>query len=1010
MESLKEENNQMRRELRILQERLSEQTGSHFGADFLNELCSLADNLQELQNRLTANSSNDSVQRSINHVDVDTLNDDISRISRLLHNILKYDGTQLSSLRQGSRTVGSSSNSLTDSITTPLVEDLINLPGPVTEHAISRALHQQVAFGNNMVKLGPVLLSVNTYAPHTHQGVLQSPQDRKCLQNIVKQVLREMSDTSHPQVFVMSGCNGSGKSWLSHALVRQIMEESEGGLDTDICKHFLASYTVLQSLGCSKTASNSNSTRIGQLMEFYFTGGTVSKTKIQCFPLVGSRVTNPSPGERNFHIFYQLLAGITQEERAKLHLQGYAAQNLQYLNQSSLPSDSEEAVLRAKFERWRTGLAALTIKFDDVQRILAAILLLGNVQFVEGEGMELDVKGNNEIKAVAALLGVSGVSLYRGLTTKTKTLRGQVLRSLCDPEMANQNRDSLAQALYLRTVAAIARRINSFKRQSSPVINGSPHGSFESLRTPPLSPEVLDVTARVGLSDGLLKTPPQGIPNGTHIGTLVPGVSGLVSVMDMFGFENCEVNGLNQICVNLCAETIQHFYNTRIFKTTEEYCREEGLLSELDLDYIDNAACIELLTCQSAGVLTLMDKECLLAKGSQEEFLQEVRDHHSDSEWFFDPDPNSTAFGVCHYADNVVYETEGLLDKNRDTIPDDIICVFSRQNCSFGFATHLFMSDLRTTQGQAASPKGVLHRISPSQGQDSGSSPSIADLGLTTFYQDVQSKLDGLVKTLVQARPWFIRCIRGNAREEPARFDRNTVNQQLRALQVFETLQMLQSSFANHEKFQYFISRYGFLCPSRIIGHEESGAEDCKNILESVLSAGDVSMATHLFGSYALGKNYVFFSEPMKVQLELRHDKWRESAAITPQAHSMAANIKHSRPPSVPTDKELRVDTKTAEETCCLYGLDMTAPPPVPKSRLYTIQGNMKMGFPQTRIMKQDFTGGSSEVLFHKGEVVKVLSASRKRGYLIAEHKNGSNIPIPHQLMELKSSPTPSPR
>lgn len=37
-----------------------------------------------------------------------------------------------------------------------------------------------------------------------------------------------------------------------------------------------------------------------------------------------------------------------------------------------------------------------------------------------------------EVKAVAALLGVSGVSLYRGLTTKTKNVRGQILRSLCD--------------------------------------------------------------------------------------------------------------------------------------------------------------------------------------------------------------------------------------------------------------------------------------------------------------------------------------------------------------------------------------------------------------------------------------------------------------------------------------------------------------------------------------------------------------------------------------------------
>jgi hypothetical protein len=37
-----------------------------------------------------------------------------------------------------------------------------------------------------------------------------------------------------------------------------------------------------------------------------------------------------------------------------------------------------------------------------------------------------------EIKAVAALLGVSGVALYRGFTTKTRNTRGQVCKSLAD--------------------------------------------------------------------------------------------------------------------------------------------------------------------------------------------------------------------------------------------------------------------------------------------------------------------------------------------------------------------------------------------------------------------------------------------------------------------------------------------------------------------------------------------------------------------------------------------------
>ena len=32
-------------------------------------------------------------------------------------------------------------------------------------------------------------------------------------------------------------------------------------------------------------------------------------------------------------------------------------------------------------------------------------------------------------------------------------------------------------------------------------------------------------------------------------------------------------------------------------------------------------------------------------------------------------------------------------------------------------------------------------------------------------------------------------------------------------------------------------------------------------------------------------------------------------------------------------------------------------PPPLPKSRPYTVLGNMKMGFPQNRIMKMDYPG-----------------------------------------------------
>lgn len=938
------------------------------------------------------------------------------------------------------KTNGMASNSVSGNQTSLPPDDLVHLNGPITEAALLDVLQQRSAAAENYTNLGLVMIAMNSFdRAQSKTGLPQSFSDNQRLQTVIQRVTRKLAYSSAPQVIVLSGSGGSGKTFTAQALVHHLLEQAGGGMDSDICKHFLASVAVIQSLGNAKTPTNSDSSRMGALFEFHLSDGLISRTKLQCYLLDSTRVVCPPEKERNFHIFYQLLYGITQEERVKLHLQGYSVHTLSYLSSSPIPYNEDEEVFRAKFEQWRGALASLGIPFVDVLRILVAILLLGNVEFVDGEGLELDVKGNNEIKAVAALLGVSGVSLYRGLTTKTKNVRGQILRSLCDSVTANSNRDSLAKALYCRTVAAIVRRVNSYKRPAS-LMSVSPQGSYESLRAASSSPGSNGSLGKSPLtsSNGLLMaslpviTPPS-TPSLDGSFQFTKGASGLIGIIDMFGFENSEVNQLEQLCVNLCSETLQHFYNTHIFKSREEYSREDGVLSDFGVDYFDNAPCIELLTCQRAGILTVLDKESLFARGSYQNFLQKVKGQHKDSDSFFDPDPESSCFGVSHYNGNVVYDASSLLNINRDSINDDIICVFSRQNCNFGFATHLFTNDLKPQQGQTTAPKGVLYRISPTPAQEAQSPAGTADAPLRTFSQGFQEKIDGLLKTLVQAQPTFVRCIKINTREEPYSFDRGIVSQQIRVLQIFETLQLLQSALANRIRLEAFAKKYSFVSPRKVRGLEETGYEDCKDILETLMRKVDKPNNDVMFGSWVLGKRYVFYSEVVKQELDKLYEERKVKAVVTIQCwlrrwicRKRWPNLKRSLElqrkgrqgsktnhslvrRSVSLSDELRVDTKAADQSCCLFGIDMETPPPLPKSRPYTVLGNMKMGFPQNRIMKMDYPDDGSEVLLKKGEVVKVVRASEKRGYLVVEHR-GATVHLPFQVMELKNSPNPSPR
>ncbi|XP_060869911.1 unconventional myosin-IXa isoform X2 [Metopolophium dirhodum] len=937
--------------------------------------------------------------------------------------------------------------------------DLIHLPGPLTEDAVLKALQSRFCATQMFTNVGPILLCMNSYKdignPMTLTSMRGATLDFK-LHKVILDAVRQQTESGYPQAIILSGVSGSGKTYASMLLLRQLFDVAGGGPETDAFKHLAAAFTVLRSLGSAKTSSNSESSRIGHFIEVQVTDGALYRTKIHCYFLDQTRVVHPLPNEKNYHIFYQMLAGLSQEERVKLNLEGYSPTNLQYLMQGDTRQDEAEDAIR--FQSWKSCLGLLGIPFMDVVRVLAAVLLLGNVNFADNGSGEVVAKGETELASVARLLGITFPSLFRGITTRThsETTRGntQLIKTTCDANTANSIRDSLAKALYCRTVATIVRRANSLKRLGSTLgtlssdSNDSVHNQAEVAS---------QHASTIGTAGSKSSKSMAALNNAVNIAR--HATDGSIGILDMFGFEEPKPSQLEHLCINLCAETMQHFYNTHIFKSSIESCRDEGIHCDVEVDYVDNVPCIDLISSLRTGLLSMLDVECSI-NGSVELYLRKVKSQHRNNPRLFEPKSvDQRSFGIQHFAGRVVYDASDFLETNKDVVPDDLVSVFHKQSCSFGFATHLFGSELKALYSIETVPRGIKFRISPTSHSDllNGNEP------VSTLTQDFHTRLDNLLRSLVHARPHFVRCIKANSTETPDRFDRAVVMRQIRSLQVLETVNLMAGGYPHRMRYKAFNLRYKMLAPfNKLLRTDDRATEDCHLILKCIEDKIDTKQS-EVSMSWAFGKRHVFLSEGVRQHLEklrwqthhnaavLIQCTWRSwrtrrkwpgtkrvmmqmqqvsnpivqclnnkmgmggrkmtSGSQVPNAgitNSGTATLTRPRPQPItgtpPPDQIEKFDQKIIQ-TCNLFGLNLERPPPLPPSRSYTISGNTKMGYPQSRIMKKSFPEeGNCDVTLIKGDAVIVVGTSNRRGHLVVEHCNRS-LDVPFQFLELKPRP-----
>jgi len=328
--------------------------------------------------------------------------------------------------------------------------------------------------------IGSVVISVNPYqnlSVYSH-SIIEKYYGRSTYElpahiyGVAESAYRSMKTFQEDQCILITGESGSGKTESSKIIMQYIsaVTDNKARDQSDKIKNqLLNSNPILEAFGNAKTNRNDNSSRFGKYMDISFNyksqpvGG-----KINNYLLEKSRVIYQSPGERNFHIFYFLLHGMSREELKKLDLKPE-------VNKYELLLDGGVEFIPGMndSERWEEVIDALRImnfsseEIQNIIEVVAAMLLMGNINFerdrgaaTTGNGEKSKIQNRKILSSVARLLKIEETELEKSLTQRIVNAKGDSVKCTLNTEESEQAQKSFVKALYGRLFDWLVSRIN----------------------------------------------------------------------------------------------------------------------------------------------------------------------------------------------------------------------------------------------------------------------------------------------------------------------------------------------------------------------------------------------------------------------------------------------------------------------------------------------------------------------------------------------------------------------
>eukprot|EP00055_Hartaetosiga_balthica_P008604 m.32595 g.32595 ORF g.32595 m.32595 type:complete len:1665 (+) comp6393_c0_seq1:108-5102(+) len=593
----------------------------------------------------------------------------------------------------------------------------------------------------------------------------------------------DMQESGLPQVCVVSGESGAGKTESTKLFVRQILTISKDTHPTktmrrtDMATRINQVNPVLEAFGNAKTTLNPNSSRFGKYLQLQFKDGAIVSATVSQYLLEKARVVHRSESEENFHVFYYLVHGLPDHSAQALslfpkdyHTFLYNSESTDEVMHRSTTTQFQATTFSTQFKIMLQALFNVgftTEELNAIFKLVAAIIHSGDIHFGLDSSSDTASVSNPTICAlVASLLGIDPVVLELALTYTISITRGEEIKRGCSLKAAQDRRNTMAKEIYSRVFEWIVIRINE-----------------------QLSTEDADEKQTIG-------------------------------VLDIFGFENMSVNSFEQCCINLANEQLQHYFNQNVFEWEIRQYKEEGINTK-HFSYTDNTPIIDMFLKRHDGIFDLLVAESFYPGATATSFTHKLTETWKEYPFYSASKINKTSFIVKHFAGDIEYTTDEFLIKNRDPFPEDVRSALEKSELPF--LQTLFSSKFQVNTTSNFDNKSIrLQRCNSSlmgetkdavqaHHRSNGRRRTLNQGKRNTLALSFKNSLDALMKRMLQCQPVFIRCVKPNKFGQSGNFQEDFVQKQLRYTGVMEAVRIRTEGYPFRPKLIDFIRRFGTL-------------------------------------------------------------------------------------------------------------------------------------------------------------------------------------------------------